>query len=806
MQFGLDQGALLADLTDAQREAVTCTRGPLLVLAAAGSGKTRVITRRIAYLVAQGEPPWSILALTFTNKAAGEMRRRVESLLGASPGALRGLTVTTFHALGARLLRRHADAVPGLRPDFTIYDAGDQGALMKKVIGDLGLSSSNWPAAGVLARVSQAKNQLLDAAAFAEHAGDFSSRSVARIYAAYERALRAANAVDFDDLLMRTAELLRASEEVRSALRARWRHLLIDEYQDTNRAQFLIAALLAGDLPPRDSDAAAGDPGVPAPRAEPDPRPGDAPGAPGGIGPNICVVGDPDQAIYAWRGADISNILDFESCYPGARVVRLGENFRSTAPILAAADRLIRHNVRRKHKDLFTSRPGGAAVEVLHCLDEQDEARRVVDWLRARRSDGDADAAPVEWKDMAVLYRTNALSRVAEDALRSASIPYVIARGTAFYQREEVKNALAYLRLAANPADSASLLRVINTPPRGLGETTVARLEALAASRGTDLFAALLDPEPGSLPARTARAARAFAQMVEGWRSAGAGMPRNTRGTLADLVERVIKESGLEAMYRARAHASASEADIERPDNLAELVSSARQYELEHAEEPDAQDRDAAAGAAPDEPGVLRLLLGYLESVALLADADLVDPDRGAVTLMTLHAAKGLEFAAVAIIGLEEGLLPHARSRENDAALEEERRLCFVGMTRAMRSLLLTCARYRTIRGIPERTIPSQFLAQLQGPQVVVTDTAGDIGAWSRPAPVREGPSRRFEPDADSSRGPGLPVGARVRHPQFGVGEVLDVTGGANARARINFRGVGVKTLVLEYARLEVVR
>lgn len=772
---------LLADLTEPQREAVTHGDGPLLVLASAGSGKTRVITRRIAYLVRAGVPPRGILALTFTNMAATEMRTRVEALLGPmgdddAPGAraTRGLTITTFHSLGARLLRRHADALPGFSGRFTIYDAADQAALMKRVLGELQLSASNWPPRSLLASISHAKNALVDAEQYAARATDFVARTTARVYAAYQRALRAADALDFDDLLVLTASLLRDNEQVRGACRARWRHLLIDEYQDTNRAQFEIARLLAGDAD--------------------------------GAGPNICVVGDPDQAIYGWRGADIANILDFEEHYPAARVIALGENFRSTAPILATADALIRRNARRRHKPLFTSRPGGDKTRVVLCRDEQHEAALVVDWFRSLHGGG------VPWRDMAVFYRTNALSRVIEDALRQAGVPYLIARGTAFYEREEVRDALAYLRVVANPADDVSLERVANTPSRGISDATMARLGAFARASGVSRVDAMrrASEVPG-LPPRAAAAVARFVALIDSWSDGGVLPGTGSNASLPDLVSRVIRESGLERMYDERARASGSDADAERLDNLAELVSSASQFELEYDPESDpASEARGPAGAggrgAPQGVGPeprLAMLRAYLESIALVADADTLDPAQGAVSLMTLHAAKGLEFPAVAIIGLEDGTLPHARANESEADLEEERRLMFVGITRAMRSLTITSAAVRTIRGLVERTIPSRFLDELDPESTVVSDQSDVLGGIDAPSFADR--ARHGLRGAQAGPAAQFPPGTRVRHPQFGLGEVIAVTGGINAKAQVRFRDVGVKTLVLEYARLKKV-
>ena len=774
---------LFDDLTSPQRQAVLHTEGPLLVLAAAGSGKTRVITRRIAYLVGLGVPAWRILALTFTNKAAGEMRERVTSLLTSAGRSTRGLTVTTFHSLCARLLRRYATEA-GLKPEFTIYDTGDQMSLLKKVLESLSLSSSNWPPRSVLTAISDAKNKLIDAEEYAVGAGDFYAKTIAKVYGGYQRALRAASAVDFDDLLVLTAKLLKLSAPVRDECRSRWKYLLIDEYQDTNRAQFVIASLLAGESTP------------------------DRPS------PNICVVGDPDQAIYGWRGADIGNILDFEEQYPGCRVIALGENFRSTAPVLGVADSLIRHNKRRKHKDLFTRRSGGDKVEVVYCRDEQHEATLVADWLKSRHEhsgQGPSVEAGLAWREMAVFYRTNALSRVVEDAMRAASIPYTVARGTAFYDREEIRAALAYLRLVANPADDVSLDRIVNVPARGLGATTMARVEAMASEQEIPVLEALRSISEGhnaGLTARAASSASKFVGMIDGWTGAGSFMGENVGGSLVGLVERVIRESGLEAMYRAQAQAGKTDADLDRLDNLAELVSSARQFESEFdvAADPGAE-QDFLDPLADSVPPLLAMLRAYLESIALIADADAVDPEQGAVTLMTLHAAKGLEFGAVAMVGLEEGLLPHSRAMDSDSQLEEERRLCFVGITRAMRRLLITGARYRTIRGLSERTISSRFLDEFDPAHVRVSDQADAYSGlhdsdWAEPRTTSNEPLPR-RASAPSGMEVQFPTGSRVRHPQFGVGTVRSIISGTSSRAVIEFQSVGVKTLLLEYTRLQ---
>ncbi len=772
---------LLRGLTPAQLEATTALEGPVLVLAAAGSGKTRVITRRIGYLLEQGVPPWSILALTFTNKAAKEMRERVAALTGGEGSRQnRGLIVTTFHSLCARLLRRYADAAR-MKPDYSIYDSADQMSLVKRVITELDLSTSNFPPRSVLGVISNAKNELVDAEAYASQAGDFSTRNIAKIYAGYEAGKRKAGAVDFDDLLLHTAKVLASDESVRRECQERWQWLMVDEYQDTNRAQFVIASLLAGTRAER------------------------------GAEPNIFVVGDPDQSIYGWRGADITNILDFEEKFPGTRVIPLGENFRSTEPILAVADTLIRNNRQRKHKDLFTSTPGGERVEVTLCRDERHEAELVVDWFKSLNEDGKA------WRDMAVFYRTNALSRAIEDELRRGSIPYVVVRGTAFYQREEIKNALAYLRVVANTADDVSLLRIINTPSRGIGKAGLAAAQVYGGDRGVPVFEALRRAD--EVPALSGRARNAmveFVRLVDGWNGAGSFMGQDVPGSLRDLVERVIVESGLEGYYQKLA--AKNEEDSDRLDNLEELVSSAAEFEENYDPADDPMQFDAAVTGESTEPGLLSVLRAYLESVSLVADADAVDSETGAVTLMTLHAAKGLEFPAVAMIGLEENVLPHSRAHSSESELEEERRLCFVGITRAMKQLRMSAAKYRTQRGISERAIPSRFIEELGSEHVRLSDQSdpfgesprtGSIGpGWERDvsiAKLREySAAEEVERAARGNRlASGLVEGATVRHPRFGVGVVQSIQGGANARAKVNFRGIGLKTLVLEYARLE---
>ncbi|MCC7407562.1 MAG: UvrD-helicase domain-containing protein [Phycisphaeraceae bacterium] len=761
---------LLEGLNEPQRQAVAHVDGPLLVLAGAGSGKTRVITRRIAHLVHEvGIPPWQVLAITFTNKAAGEMRQRVEQLLG--PRDARRTTVCTFHSLCARLLRQYADRL-GISPGFSIYDTADQKRAVKQALTDLEISASHFPPDRVLGVISQAKNDLIEPEAFAARAGDFFARHTAKIYKQYQKILLENAAVDFDDLLMLTVQLLKQPESL-AELQQRFMYLLIDEYQDTNHAQFMLAHALAS-------------------RHR-----------------NLCVTGDPDQSIYRWRGADIRNILDFQQHYPDATVVRLEQNYRSTKNIVAAADALIRNNTQRKAKRLFTDNEAGEAVEVLSCADEKHEARLAVEWFTKLH-----DQEKLAWRDMAVFYRVNSLSRVMEEAMRAATIPYQIARGTAFYDRAEIKDAVAYLRAVANPADTLNLLRIINTPARGISDATVKAIQLHSLTSRTPLLDVLQRPgQITTLNKRAVTAVEGFWKMIEDWRDL-CDKPVDSGAleggvTLRGFVQQVLRDSGLEEHYRN----DKSDPDQERLLNLGELVSAVQQFEEEWEV---LREEGAAAGSPtypPAKPGAETAanndtlgvrLRGYLERVSLMSDVDAVDASQGAVTLMTLHAAKGLEFAAVAMIGLEDGLLPHSQSNQDLNEIEEERRLCFVGITRARRVLRMSHAKYRTIFGQTQPTIPSRFLRELPEEATQWEDRSEEED-WLSPT------SREGRIEARRSNGAARPSGEYgpgmlVRHPTFGVGRVLTVSAvGSHTRAQVQFHGSGVKTLVLEYARLEKV-
>ncbi len=719
-------------LTEAQQEAVVHSNGPLLVLAGPGSGKTTVVTKRIANMVANGIAPWNILALTFTNKAAQEMRDRVFALLEEQALHARGLTVATFHSFCARILRDWGDRIIGTTT-FTIYDTADQRSAVKAAIRVCELSDSNWKPASVLAAISAAKNKLIDVDTFQEEASDFYTKSIAKIYHAYENILRGNDAVDFDDLLLKTAQLLHKDEEVRKNLQNRYQYLMIDEYQDTNHTQFVIANSIAKSHR------------------------------------NICVVGDPDQSIYAWRGADIANILDFEEQYGDAAVVPLGQNFRSTGHIVNTSALLIEHNVQRKEKKLFTELNEGNMPSMLSLEGEHEEAEAIVREVVRLRDEG------VLLKEMAVLYRVNALSRVLEDAFRSEGVPYVVARGTAFYARQEIKQALSYLRLLVNPRDDVAFARIVNTPTRGIGATSISRLQQLAQQRSVSMLDAIsfVSKELG-FTSRAVTSMKKFALTFEQWQIDGRSEESLTAaGSLADLVERVVRESGLEEFYSK----NTGEDDVERLQNLEELVSAASEFE----------ERTEVNEENPPTP--LQLLFAFLEHVTLVSDADAIDPKNGAVTLMTLHAAKGLEFDFVAIAGLEEGVLPHERSLYEDIQMEEERRLCYVGITRARKHLLLTNARRRTQRGLSNRTMASRFINEMAGSSL---HQEVAVESWEPPS-------------QDEAYQEEITVDSIVRHKRFGIGKVQRIirrTRGSTVT--VQFRG-GVKHLVLEYANLELV-
>ena len=759
--------SFVSELNPEQQEAVLQTDGPLLILAGAGSGKTRVIAYRIAYLIGGGFAEMDqVLAVTFTNKAAEEMRTRVGRLLDADCGRA---WISTFHALCARLLRREAPAI-GLSRDFVIYDTADQQSAVKQVLKELAIDDKLLPPRAALSRISQAKNRMEGPEAISS-GWNIRDEQIARVYTRYLEVLRESNALDFDDLLLKTVELFEKAEHVRRRYAARFRYVMVDEYQDTNRPQYLLVRQLAGEHR------------------------------------NLAVVGDPDQSIYKWRGADLRNILDFEQDFPEATIVRLERNYRSTQVILDAASAVIQQNRNRKEKRLYTEMKGGARIVYFRGADELEEADFVSRTVRSATTE-DASA------NVAVLYRMNAQSRAVEEALMRDGTPYRVVGGVRFYERKEIKDALAYLKLILNPHDDVSFRRVVNVPARGIGKTVMEALD------GTDPTAIDHDAPPlvaaglhqlsssrslwartvhllasRQLPTRAMQSLRAFHDLLAklGDIARSEDLPK----TLA----RVLDVTGYLQMLRDE-HSEEAE---ERVANLMELVSTAGEYVTREA--------DASLG-------------GFVDRLSLLSE---VDEEQGAkaarVWLMTLHAAKGLEFPTVIIAGLEEGVFPHSRAQENEADVEEERRLCYVGMTRAQRVLVLTGSARRRVFGEYQSSTPSRFLDEV--PAELVERRDGMFGAgWQsrqggsssfRPnvygrrdspsarrsyAVREESPTYRYEDEDQSSSG-GIRIGTRVRHPQFGVGTVLSIeSGGEDAKLTVRFASVGVKKLMARFARL----
>ena len=719
----LDLGAL----NSRQREAVVHEGGPLVVFAGAGSGKTRVITYRVAHLISEhGAAPWRILAVTFTNKAAGEMKERLLRLLGEDGAAVR---VGTFHATCARLLRRHGECV-GLSKSFTIYDDQDQQALVKRVLRDLGLDAKRYQPKAMAGRINRAKQEVQGPAEI--DTPDAWSEVVRRVYSTYEERLQQANALDFGDLIYRTVRALESNEQFRAEVVGRFSHVLVDEFQDTNHAQFRLVRLLAEGHQ------------------------------------NLCVVGDDDQSIYRWRGADRRNILDFRASFPGATLVKLEQNYRSTKRILRAANAVITRNTEREPKELWTDNAEGDSVLVVRTMDERDEARLVVRGLRELLSQDRS------LSDVAVFYRTHAQSRVIEEALRGANLGYRIVGGMRFYDRAEVKDLLAYLRVMTNPADDMSLLRIINTPARGIGKTTITRLLDQASEQGTGLFD-LLDQGAFSQIGNAARKRLAgfHGLMMALCDVAGSGAP------LGEIGAEVVNHSGYAEMLR---HDDSPESDA-RFQNVQELVASMDEYQREHPE---------------------ASLAEFLENVTLQTSAD-EDVGGDRVTLMTVHAAKGLEFPIVMVTGLEEQVFPFKGIDpwEDPEELEEERRLAYVAFTRAEERLILSFAAVRRIFGQQRVGIPSRFLTEL--PSEDIEWIGGRTSSPSRPAPREE---RHYEPDqsyvdysegSDLSELEGLRRGMQVRHPKFGVGEVKEVTPGSPPRVSVRFPGWGTRKIIASY-------
>ena len=714
----------LQALNAEQRAAAIRTEGAVLIFAGAGSGKTRVLTHRIAYLLQRGDAPaHRILAVTFTNKAAGELKTRLAQLVGP---VSQGLWVGTFHHIGVRILRRDGAGV-GVPPNFVIYDEVDQRALMKEVLRDLNLDERHFPPGSMLVQISRAKERCISPEAFAGGAEGQLALTVASVYTEYQRRLERANALDFDDLIMRTLALVeRRDDPVAATWRERFTYLLVDEYQDVNEAQYRMVRALSG-----------------------------------GSG-NICVVGDDDQSIYAFRGADHRIILRFERDFPGAATFRLERNYRSPQTVLATANALVSHNTQRHPKKLWTSREGGKQVQVFAAVTERDEARYVVSRIRAGAEDDSRSLS-----DFVVLYRTNAQSRAFEEALLADGTPYRIVGSVGFYARAEVKDALAYLRYVVNRDDSVSLRRIVNAPRRGIGQSTLNAIADEGARRGLTFAQALVDASlVESVAPKKARDIAGFLRSIDRFAQLTA-----ERGP-ADLLVAILEETGYVRELRVEDTPEAQS----RLENLEELVGVAREYE----------EREG-----PD-------LVGFLANLSLVSDLDRMEKGGSAVTLMTLHMAKGLEFPIVFLCGLEEGIFPHSRSLVDPNEIEEERRLCYVGVTRAMDELTLTFARRRSTYGGAYLHAPSRFLEEMTGLEFVNAPAPAPVGRGGGWSELAQPPPAPVEVDLRS--------GDAVSHPRFGSGVVVEVRGaGGDAFVTVDFPDVGRKNIMLNYARLQKV-
>ena len=736
-------------LNEQQREAVYHTEGPLLILAGAGSGKTRVLTHRIAYLIEErGVNPWNILAITFTNKAAGEMRERVDDIVGFGSESI---WVSTFHSTCVRILRRHIDRL-GYDTNFTIYDTDDQKTLMRDICKYLQIDTKIYRERNLLAAISAAKNEMVSPEGFRLRAeGDFSRQKIAGVYEEYEKQMRANNALDFDDLLVKAVQLLKTQPDVLDYYQERFRYIMVDEYQDTNNVQFQFVSTLAAKYR------------------------------------NLCVVGDDDQSIYKFRGADIRNILNFENVFEDAKVIKLEQNYRSTGTILDAANAVIRNNRGRKDKTLWTDNGQGEKIELRQFDTGYDEAEYIVGDIR-----GHVDSGDCSYNDNAVLYRTNAQSRLFEEKLVSANIPYKLVGGVNFYARREIKDLLSYLKTIDNGKDDLAVRRIINVPKRGIGLTSVNRVQEYALQRGVSFYEAVLGADliPGI--GRGLPKLESFAALIEHFRSVAEKM------SILELLEDIIETTGYIEELKTEGEIEA-EARIE---NIDELKNKAADYE-----------------ESCQERGETPTLGGFLEEVALVADIDSLDEDSDYVVLMTLHSAKGLEFPHVYLAGLEDGLFPSYMTvtSDNPEELEEERRLCYVGITRAMKQLTLTCARRRMVRGETQYNKMSRFLKEIpadllstgmrfereekeEAPRQSSWQQARQAfhtKAFSSPRPVQQ-----FK--VAGGNGPGYDVGDRVRHVKFGEGLVTAIVeGGRDYEVTVEFDSAGTKKMFAAFAKLQ---
>ncbi|WP_455134165.1 DNA helicase PcrA [Veillonella parvula] len=722
--------SLLTGLNKEQQQAVQHTEGPLLILAGAGSGKTKVLTVRIAHLLAQGVNPYEILAITFTNKAAKEMKSRVEGLVG---DVANRIWLSTFHSFCAKFLRFEIDSFLGYNSNFTIYDTSDSQAVIKAALKALNLDDKYYPVGAMIAAISDAKNKLLFASDFRKQARDFYQQKVADVYEYYERELRKNNALDFDDLLLVAVKLLQSNATVLDKYSHRFRYVMIDEYQDTNHAQYLLAKLLASHWK------------------------------------NIAVVGDADQSIYAWRGADIQNILDFEKDYPNCTSIKLEQNYRSTKIILDAANAVIDNNEGRPEKNLWTDKIEGAKIQHFTAQSEHEEAAFIGDTIAKKH-----DIHDVPYGDMAILYRTNAQSRVLEEALIKRALPYTMVGGTKFYDRKEIKDILAYLRVLYNPFDDLSLLRIINVPKRSIGATTVAKLQDYAREKGTSLFMTLTQLHLiDSIKGKTKEKLEEFGILIFTLVS------EMEDKTVLDILESILDRTG----YLAQLEESTDPQDQARAENIGELLSVAKDF----------QDTNPS-GTVED----------FLEQVALVNDVDSFEQEEAKVTLMTLHAAKGLEFPIVFLCGLEEGLFPHSRTLMNPEEIEEERRLAYVGITRAEKELYISNATTRTVFGRTSSYLPSRFIdeipeelvdglrAKRKVPDDIKRHVPQHMSVTSRPVTK---PIVRNEVIADWK------VGDTAIHSKWGNGKVINVTGeGAGMKLTIEFPTQGVRVVMAKFA------
>ena len=766
---------IFAGLNPAQKQAVEHTDGPLLIMAGAGSGKTKVLTCKVANLLAKGVAPWSILAITFTNKAATEMRERVDRMIGE--GA-KDVWLSTFHSFCARFLRREVEATGMYKRNFVIYDSSDSQVVIKECLKELNLDPKQYAPSSIQNAISNAKNQLMGPKAMARDAENFFQQKVAEVYALYAKKLRTNNAMDFDDLLMVSVLLLEEHEEIRVKYQNRFKYILVDEYQDTNGAQYQLTKILAAKHH------------------------------------NLCVVGDADQSIYGWRGADIRNIMDFEEEYPEARTIKLEQNYRSTKNILAAANAVIEHNINRKKKELWTENATGEKLTIYEARDERDEAEFIATTVMKQKTIFNAS-----YGDMAVLYRTNAQSRVVEETFMRRGIPYTMVGGLKFYDRKEIKDILAYLRVIYNPLDTVSLLRIINVPKRGLGATTVAKLADFAENNGLTLFDVISSEETLSqIPGITARVKKPL-ELFSTFIFQFMGYQSNMR--IDDLIEKVLEESG----YLRELQEEKKPENESRIENLKEFVGVARDFQK-----------------TEDNPN----LENFLSTLSLVSDIDNAELEDDRITLMTLHSAKGLEFPTVFMVGMEEGLFPHSRTLMDENEIEEERRTCYVGITRAQRKLYLTCAQQRTIYGKTSMSTPSRFLEEI--PEEYTERLVPRVNAYGfananhygaqqrsgtmtfRPSANQMGSGANFSDKAKSAlevmnamqkRGVNVQpktgvirpdtsvkwkVGDKAQHGKWGVGTVVSVKGeGEEVELKIAFPGQGVKGLMQKYAPISKV-